>query len=82
MIPKKLRFLAVPLLGAALLAGCRADDDVPLTAPASSVDNGLLARYVAIGNSITAGMQSAGINDSLQIRAYPVLIALAAGKPF
>lgn len=35
----------------------------------------LLARYVAIGNSITAGFQSLGINDSTQLEAYPVLLA-------
>ena len=36
-----------------------------------------MARYVAIGNSITAGFQSNGINDSTQRRAYPHLLAIA-----
>ena len=41
-----------------------------------------LARYVALGNSITAGFQSAGIDDSTQRRAYPALIARQAGVPY
>jgi len=39
----------------------------------------LFESYVAIGNSITAGWQSGGINDSLQRLAYPVLVAQAMG---
>src|SRR4029450_6169346 len=31
--------------------------------------------YVAIGNSITAGFQSDGINDSTQQRSFAVLLA-------
>src|SRR3712207_8913200 len=41
-----------------------------------------MARYVAIGNSITAGYQSDGINDSTQARSYAVLLAQAAGTTF
>jgi len=42
----------------------------------------LFERYVSFGNSITAGFQSAGINDSTQIQAYPVLLAGRMGSPF
>ena len=42
----------------------------------------LFRRYAALGNSITAGFQSAGINDSTQRRAYPVLLAMAMGTDF
>jgi lysophospholipase L1-like esterase len=38
--------------------------------------------YVAIGNSITAGWQSGGINDSTQQQAYPRLLALQMGTPY
>ena len=41
-----------------------------------------MARYVALGNSITAGYQSAGINDSTQKRSYANLLARAAGVRF
>jgi lysophospholipase L1-like esterase len=43
----------------------------------------MFERYVSIGNSITAGFQSGGINDSTQRQAYPVLVAAAMGsQPF
>jgi hypothetical protein len=55
---------------AAVVHACNSDADVlgPLTNP-------LFNSYVAIGNSITAGFQSSGINDSTQRQAYPVLLA-------
>src|SRR5712691_2657405 len=42
----------------------------------------MFARYVSMGNSITAGFQSAGINDSTQLQAYPVLLARQMQTPF
>ncbi|HEY7878935.1 MAG TPA: hypothetical protein VIC55_11940, partial [Gemmatimonadaceae bacterium] len=42
----------------------------------------LFASYVSLGNSITAGYQSGGINDSTQHQAYPVLLAQQMGTPF
>jgi lysophospholipase L1-like esterase len=42
----------------------------------------LFDRYVSMGNSITAGFQSGGINDSTQLQAYPVLLARAMHSPF
>jgi lysophospholipase L1-like esterase len=46
----------------------------------------LFQRYAAIGNSITAGFQSGGINDSTQLESYAVLLAermgLAVGLDF
>ena len=74
-------------LGAlALLAGaaaaCTDDPDVRgITAPAAS-NAGVLLRYVAIGNSITAGFQSGGINDSTQRASFANLLARAAGVTF
>jgi lysophospholipase L1-like esterase len=58
----------------AALAACIEDD--ALNPPAADPDlvNPLFARYVAFGNSITAGFQSAGINDSLQLLSYANLI--------
>ena len=75
-----LRHLAA-FLGLALpLAGCRHDD--LLNAPDLSNNTGLLQRYVSMGNSITAGFQSAGINDSTQLQSYAVLFAAQAKAPF
>ena len=42
----------------------------------------LFTRYVSMGNSITAGFQSAGINDSTQLQSYAVLLARQAQTPF
>lgn len=42
----------------------------------------LFARYASVGNSITAGFQSAGINDSTQRQGYPVLLARQMHTPF
>lgn len=42
----------------------------------------LLQRYVALGNSITAGFQSDGIHEGTQRTAYPVLLAERAGAEF
>jgi hypothetical protein len=42
----------------------------------------LLTRYVAMGNSITAGLQSGGINDSTQMESFAVMLAEQAGADF
>ena len=60
------------LLGA--LAGC---SDSP-TAPVDP----LLVRYVAIGNSITAGFQAGGISDATQRASFPAVLARQAGAPY
>jgi lysophospholipase L1-like esterase len=70
-------------LGAALmLAGC---SDETLNLPPTGMYTGgpLFQRYVAMGNSITSGVQSAGILDSTQAVAYPVIVAKQmGGSPF
>jgi lysophospholipase L1-like esterase len=66
----------------AVLAGCAEDET--LKPPDTPVPSGgpLFQRYVAMGNSITAGVQSAGINDSTQSRSYAALVAAAMGTSF
>jgi lysophospholipase L1-like esterase len=71
---------AALLLALPLMAGCYDND--PLNAPDLSSSNGMMARYVSMGNSITAGYQSAGINDSTQQQSYANLFARAAQAPF
>jgi lysophospholipase L1-like esterase len=70
-----------PLALAALLGACDNEELIPPTANPDLV-NPLFARYVAFGNSITAGIQSGGINDSTQMLAYPVLLAAQMGTEF
>jgi lysophospholipase L1-like esterase len=77
------RFRALALASAAALlaaSGCVEDERIVTPAPAPGGD--LFARYVAIGNSITAGYQSGGINDSTQAQSYAYLLAQRAGATF
>lgn len=75
------RTTALAVLGAALLGGCVGDERA-LEPEREPVGGDLFERYIAIGNSITAGFQSLGINDSTQREAYPYLLAQQAGAPF
>lgn len=74
---------ALALTGAAALLALAAcgEDSVEITNP-PALRNELFRTYVAMGNSITAGYQSGGLNDSLQQRAYPVLLAEQMGTTF
>ena len=64
--------LALPLL-----AGCEKSETLgPVTTPSGGA---MFSRYIALGTSISAGVQSGGINDSTQKRAFPVLLAQAMG---
>jgi len=75
------KFFAAAALGI-ILGGLACKDDL-LFRPANFVPiDPLFERYVSFGNSITAGFQSAGINDSTQVQAYPVLLANRMGSPF
>lgn len=60
-----------------LVSGC---DDESLTAP--EVQDDRFNSYVALGNSITAGFQSSGINQITQQESYAVLLAEQMGTPF
>jgi lysophospholipase L1-like esterase len=66
------------LLALSLVAGCHSDDS--LNAP--NVIDPMFRRYAALGNSITAGFQSLGINDSTQRRSYAALLAAGMGTSF
>ena len=74
---KHVRFLA-PLALAVFIGAC---DDESLNPPMA--DGGVLfVRYVAVGNSITAGFQSGGINGASQDESYAVLLAGQMGTTF
>src|SRR4051812_28236205 len=60
------------LMGAtAAFAACYSDSNVVGLTPV----NNLFTTYVAIGNSITAGYQSGGLNDSTQRQSFAFLLA-------
>ena len=70
-------------LGLVLVAaGCHQDELFrPVVSPFAG--GALFERYVSMGNSLTMGIQSGGINDSTQRGAYPVLVAeKMGGAPF
>ena len=75
-IPLTVALLAVLAVG---LTACLDHDETVIIEPAGGE---LFERYVALGNSITAGFQSGGINRQLQADAYPVLLAAKANAPF
>src|SRR6266545_3044448 len=75
------KLFAAAALGMVLGASACHNDE--LFRPANFVPiDPLFERYVSMGNSITAGFQSAGINDSTQNQSYAVLLARAMHSPF
>lgn len=68
------RILRLGAVGAAAaLAACA--DDPEVFQPTPTAGDGLFDRYVAMGNSLTAGYQSSGINDSTQRESWAYLVA-------
>jgi len=66
-----------------LLLGALACQDDTLLRPSTLTPiDPMFARYVSMGNSITAGFQSAGINDSTQVLAYGNLLAKQMQTPY
>ena len=69
--------VALPLLGA-----CTEGDVSPIAPVVPAQGGDLFQRYVALGNSITAGYVSGGITGATQVQAYPVQLAALAGADF
>ena len=61
-----------------ILASCQVDHNLG----PSQIGGSLFLHYVALGNSLTSGFQSGGINDSTQQRSYAVLLARQFGTRF
>lgn len=75
------RRFALPLLATVVaLAGCIEDETIFI--PERTETELFFERYVSLGNSLTAGFMSGGINDSTQRLAYPVLLADMADASF
>jgi lysophospholipase L1-like esterase len=71
----------VATLGALMaLAAC--SDNQKILGPSTPVGGDIFKSYVAIGNSITAGFQSGGINDSTQRQSYAALLAAQMGTQY
>lgn len=77
------RFPALATLAlAAALTGCVEDQSAADLRPDLSNNGGIFQRFVVIGTSIGAGLQSGGINDSTQRLAFPSLVAGQSGAVF
>ncbi|GAC1653395.1 MAG: SGNH/GDSL hydrolase family protein [Gemmatimonadaceae bacterium] len=74
---RRIRPTAVALVTCAALA-CTSDN----LAVNPRTKDALFYRYVALGNSITAGFQSGGINDSTQRESYAYYVAQAAATRY
>jgi lysophospholipase L1-like esterase len=73
------RTLVAGALSLALLGGACNQDELFTSLPPQYAGGAMFQRYVAMGNSITAGVQSGGINDSTQRQSYAVLVASVMG---
>ncbi|MDQ6738626.1 MAG: SGNH/GDSL hydrolase family protein [Gemmatimonadota bacterium] len=76
MIRSSKMFRAVAGVTFAALTACADNGPTTVVAPLAPV-NSLFTSYVALGNSLTAGYQSGGINDSTQQQSYAALTAKA-----
>jgi hypothetical protein len=73
------RLLLLPIAASLVLVSACADEGLMTPSP----DGGdLFARYVALGNSITAGFQSDGINRETQSQSYAALLAERMGTEY
>ncbi len=82
-LTNRARAATVGSLGAlAALAACESRRDILTAPPPPTPVNAIFASYVALGNSITAGFQSNGINDSTQQQSYAKLLATAMNTTY
>src|SRR3954468_9650341 len=77
----RILFRGAALLSVVAASACT-DKTAKVLGPRPADANGIFQSYVSLGNSITAGYQSAGINDSTQQRSYAVLLAKQMGTRF
>ena len=81
MMFSRTNLIRVATVGALLVVvSCETTRDV--LGPTTPSGGDIFRSYVSIGNSITAGFQSNGINDSTQRQAYPFLLARAMGTRY
>ena len=74
-------FVRVAVIGAAAaLLACSENRELLGTNPPAGGE--IFKSYVALGNSITAGYQSSGINDSTQRQSYAKLLAGQMGTQY
>ena len=81
MMSSRTNLVRVATLGAVLaVAACETSRDV--LGPITPTGGDIFRSYVALGNSISAGWQSGGINDSTQRQSFASLLATQMGTPY
>jgi len=81
MMFSRTNVVRVATLGAVLAAvACETSRDV--LGPVTPAGGDIFRSYVALGNSISAGWQSGGINDSTQRQSFVRLLATQMGTPY
>ncbi len=69
---------AAALVATAVITACTSSKEIVVQTPADP----LFTSYVSLGNSVTAGFQSSGINETTQMQSYAVLFAQQATTRF
>ena len=82
MFDTRIRRVALALGTVTAIAACDDYDSNKVLGPRLTGANAIFQNYVALGNSITAGYQSSGINDATQKQSYAVLLASQMGVRF
>jgi lysophospholipase L1-like esterase len=79
-----MKFKLIVSIFLAVFAFYSCDDYTDLTPPVQNQTSGQanFSRYVALGNSLTAGYQSSALYQSAQIYSYPNLLAQRMGTTF
>ena len=82
MMYSRTNLARVATIGAALavVVACESSRDV--LGPVTPTGGDIFRSYVALGNSISAGWQSGGINDSTQRQSFARLLATQMGTPY
>jgi lysophospholipase L1-like esterase len=70
---KQYKVLSYLAAGAVLFASC--EPEIELDKPAAGSGSADFSRYIAIGNSLTAGFADGALNYSGQVNAYPAILA-------
>ncbi|MFC1724116.1 SGNH/GDSL hydrolase family protein [candidate division KSB1 bacterium] len=75
---KLYKFTILAVLSVFIVFSCAKNDDL-ITRPAGDTGDADFSTYVALGNSLTAGVQAGNIMQEFQMNSYPNLIARQAG---
>ena len=82
MMHRMANLVRVAALGALVAFAACNTDKRDVVGPTTPTGGDIFRSYVALGNSITAGFQSNGINDSTQRQSYALLLARQMGTRY